>query len=112
MTSIRQNKMARMVQKELGDYFLKEGRSMYGGALITVTTVRMSPDFALARVYLSIFEPSGSKGAFDLIEENKKHIRHHVGQKIRNQVRVVPELAFFVDDSLDYAENIENLLKQ
>jgi ribosome-binding factor A len=111
MESIRLNKVGRLIQKELSDIFQRESVTLLNGNMISVTVVRMSPDLMLARVYVSIFAPSGKENAFPLLNEHKKHIRGELGKKIRNQVRVIPELAFFIDDSLEYAEKIDNLLK-
>ncbi len=111
MESTRLNKIGRLLQKELGDLFLKEAKSMQG-TLITVTGVRVSADLSVARVYLSIF-PSG-KGAelLKAIEANNKSIRYDLGQRVRLQLRKIPELSFFLDDSLDYVENIDKLLQK
>jgi ribosome-binding factor A len=80
--------------------------------MITVTNVRVSPDLALAKVYLSIFPANGKEDILQQIKQNVKTIRHELAQRIRNQMRIIPELAFFIDDSLDYIENIERLLKE
>ena len=112
MESIRLNKVSRMIQKELSDIFQRESLTLFNGNLVSVTVVRMSSDLMLAKVYVSIFAPSGKENAFPLLNENKKIIRHQLGQKIRHQVRAIPELAFFVDDSLEYANRIDELLKK
>lgn len=113
MESIRQQKIARLVQRELSDYFQQNANGLFNGAMITVTIVRMSPDLSLAKVYLSIFALN-NKGeeVFDVIEENKKVIRHALGQRIRNKIKAIPEIAFFIDDSYEYSQKIENLLKK
>jgi len=80
--------------------------------MITVTTVRVSPDLSVARVYLSIFPTEKKEEVFELIKQSTKTIRHELAQRIRNQMRIVPELAFFIDDSLDCIENIDRLLKE
>lgn len=111
MESTRLNKVNRLLQKELGDYFQKEGKEFYGGVMITVTVVRVTPDLGLAKVYLSFFPPAQKEKIFGIVQERTRTIRHELGKKIRHQVRVVPELAFYVDDSLDYIEKIDNLLR-
>lgn len=111
MESTRQKKVARLVQKELANYFLKESRNLYAGAFITVTTVRMSPDLSHARVYLSLFKSPDAKALLNQIIAEKKDIRRHLGEMVRKQLRIVPDMDFFLDDSLDYFENIERLLK-
>jgi ribosome-binding factor A len=111
MASIRQNKVARLIQKELGFIFQKEAGMLFHGAMVTVTVVRVSPDLAVAKVYLSLFPSSKAKETFETICNHNKHWRYELGQKVKNQMRIVPELAFFIDDSLDYIENIEKLMK-
>ena len=111
METTRQQKVARQIQKDLSDIFTGATREMTQGRMITVTVVRMSPDLSLAKVYLSIF-PSNDAGKFlEHIQHYVKHIRLELGRKVRHQLRIVPEIAFFVDDSLDYAERIDELLK-
>jgi ribosome-binding factor A len=111
MESTRLNKVNRLLQKELGDYFLKDSREYYEGALITVTVVRVTPDLGLAKVYLSLFPPQLKEKVFETIRDRTKSIRHELGQRIRHQIRVIPELVFYQDDSLDYIEKIDNLLR-
>jgi ribosome-binding factor A len=111
MDNTRLQKVERLIQKDLSEIFLLQTKQM-PGVMISVTNVRMSPDLGLAKAYLSIF-PSG-KGA-ELIENihlNTKTIRYELGLRIGKQVRRVPELAFFLDDSIDYLENIDNLLNR
>jgi ribosome-binding factor A len=112
MESTRQKKVARLVQKELGNYFQRGSSSFSSGRIITVTVVRISPDLSLAKVYLSIFPSDNAGEVLQTILDNRKIIRHELGKKVRHQLRTVPELAFFVDDSLDYVDNIEELLKK
>ncbi len=100
------------MQKELGDIFQREGKSMFAGKMITVTEVRITADLGQARVFLSIF-PAVEKDSFNkTITEHSQHIRYELGIRIRHQLRMVPELQFFLDDSLDYIENIDRLLKK
>jgi ribosome-binding factor A len=109
MEEKRLQRIGRLIQKELGDIFLLQTRQL-PGVLISVSAVRVSADLGVARAYLSIF-PS-EKGALLLnnIRENTKSIRFELGQRIRMQVRKIPELTFFIDDSLDYLDNIDKLL--
>ena len=112
MDSTRQNKIARLIQKDLADILQKEGKDMFHGVLISVTNVRITPDLAIARVYLSIY-PS-EKGT-EILLEIKKHqsrIRGLLGLKIGKQLRIVPQIDFHIDDSLDYIDNIDRLLKE
>lgn len=110
METTRQSKISRLLQKDLGEIFQLESRNLFGGKIISVTTVRISPDLALAKVYLSIFPSENSEDTLKLIKMNTKNVRRLLGLKVGKQLRIVPELAFFVDDSLDYIEKIDNLL--
>lgn len=113
MESIKQQKVARLVQRELSSYFQQQSLSLFNGALITVTIVRMSPDLSLAKVYLSIFSlKQNTSEIFEIIEKGKKNIRHALGQRIRNKIKAIPEIAFFIDDSIEYSERIEQLLRK
>jgi len=91
--------------------FLKEGSTFVTGGMITVTVVRVSPDLGLAKVYLSIFPSNLAEAAIEQVNSSSKNLRFLLGKRIRHQLRVVPDLAFYIDDSLDYAERIDDLLK-
>ena len=110
MESTRQNKVSRLLQKDLGDIFQQESRSKFRGAMITVTKVHVTRDLSIAKVYLSLFATDDKENLIENIKLHTKEIRYKLGQKIGRQVRVVPELQFYLDDSLDYIENIEKLL--
>ncbi len=110
MESQRQSKVARLVQKELADIFQKQGRNLFGGGMISVTVVRVTPDLSLARAYLSLFPPERAEELFGLANAQVKTIRHELGRRVKNQLRQVPELQFFKDDSIDYANRIDELL--
>ena len=110
METTRQNKIARLRQKELSDIFLLQAKSM-PGILISVSAVRISPDLSVARAYLSIFPSEKAEEMIKNINENMKSIRYELGTRVRHQLRIIPELKFFVDDSLDYLEKIDELLK-
>lgn len=111
MESTRQSKVAKQIQKDISDIFTKECADIVAGVMATVTAVRMSPDLGYAKVYVSIFPFGRSSDVMDAIKAGEWRIRKALGARIRNQLRVVPELAFFLDDSLEYIENIDNLLK-
>jgi ribosome-binding factor A len=111
MEGTRLSKVERLLQKELGDIFQRQTQMMRG-VIVSVSVVRVSPDLSVAKAYLSIFPSNKSKELLENIRENTKTIRYDLGQRIRTQVRKIPELAFFIDDSLDYLENIDNLLKK
>ncbi|HYW95696.1 MAG TPA: 30S ribosome-binding factor RbfA [Bacteroidales bacterium] len=110
MDSTRQNKIARLLQKELGQIFLQFGKQS-GGKIYTVTVVRVSADLSVARVYLSVFPVKKDEDPLAYVKDHTSQIRYELGQKVRKQLRIIPELSFFIDDSLDYIDNIENLLK-
>ena len=110
METPRQNKIARLLQKELGDIFLLQTKSMHG-VLVSVSAVRISPDMSIARVYLSIFPSEKGEELIKNINANMKSIRYELGTRVRFQLRIIPELKFFLDDSLDYLERIDELLK-
>ena len=108
METTRQNKIARLLQKELSEIFLLQTKSM-PGVLVSVSAVRISPDMSIARVYLSIFPSDKSEEMVKNINNNMKSIRFELGTRVRHQLRIIPELKFFVDDSLDYIEKIDAL---
>lgn len=110
METTRQNQIARLLQKELGDIFLLQTKSMHG-VLVSVSAVRISPDMSIARVYLSIFPSEKGEELIKNINANMKSIRYELGTRVRFQLRIIPELKFFLDDSLDYLERIDELLK-
>ena len=111
MSSTRQNKIARLIQKDLSQIIMTLNREYFQGKMISVTVVRYTPDFSLANVYLSIFPSDNAEDILKEIEIHNKMIRHKVAQKVKNQLRKMPELRFFIDDSLEYAEKIDKLLK-
>ena len=114
MQSTRQNKICRLIQQDMGDIFLRETKSVFGSSLITVTAVRITPDLSIARIHVSIMViGEGTKeGLLQLIRENTSDLRRRLGLREGKQLRIIPQLEFYLDDSLDYIENIERLLKQ
>ena len=109
MDSTRQNKVARLIQKELSEMFVAQTRQMRG-VLVTVSQCRISPDMSVCRVYLSVFPSERAEEIVGNINANQKQVRFELGTRMRHQSRIVPELKFFIDDSLDYAEHIDELL--
>ena len=109
MESTRQKKMARLIQKELANILQKEFPHLLPNTLISVNTVRMSPDLGFAKVYVSAIGEK-KEALIDKLSYENKSIRHALAKSIRNQVRVVPEIAFFNDDTLDYASRIDDIL--
>jgi ribosome-binding factor A len=110
MTTTRQHKVSRLLQKELGDYFQKNGSEITGGKMITVTVVRISPNLGVAKVYLSIFPGEQQKEDIKAVAERATMVRSEMGKRLRNQLKHIPEFVFYLDDSLDYIDRIENLL--
>lgn len=106
----RQQKIARQIQRDVAEIFQRELAADLRGTLVTVTTVRMSPDLAYARIYVSIFPFDRADAVMKTLEAQTKTVRGALGRRMRNQVRSIPELQFFVDDSLEYIDNIESLL--
>jgi ribosome-binding factor A len=109
MESKRQQKYAKLIQKELGDIFQKEAKHLVGKAMITITRVMVSPDLGFAKVYVS-FLIADPKKTYDLINDHKKEIRHHLAKRIGKSVRVIPEIAFFPDDSAVYAQYMDKVI--
>jgi len=112
METTRQNKISRLIQRDLGEIFRFESRNLFKGAMITVTKVYVTPDLSIARIYLSLFATSDKEELFRKIEKRAREIRFSLGKKVKNQIRAIPELHFFLDDSLDYIDNIEKLLDE
>ncbi|MGB3619148.1 MAG: 30S ribosome-binding factor RbfA [Catalinimonas sp.] len=110
MESQRQQKYARLLQRDLGEILQRDVKHWFEGSFITVTQVRISPDLRLAKVYLSFLATKRAPEMLERVEERGKQIRHHLAQRIRNQVRVIPELHFFLDDTAEYAARIDALL--
>lgn len=108
----RQQKVASQIQQDISSMFIKEAAGIVHGSLVTVSAVRMSPDLSLARVYVSIFPFANAQATLKKIKENVPFLRHELGRKVRNQLRIVPEIAFFLDDSLEHIENLEKLMKE
>ena len=111
METTRQNKIARLIQKDLSDIFLKQAKAM-NGVIVSVTAVRISPDLSIARAYISVFPSEKSATIVENLNANMGGIRFELGNRVRHQLRIIPELKFFVDDSLDYLEHIDELLKK
>ena len=124
MQTTRQNKIARLIQQDLGEIFLKEMKPVLGSSLVTVTGVRISPDLSIARVHVSIMpigtipacagqpeQPATRQGIVDAILTHSGDIRRRLGLREGKQLRIIPQLDYFLDDSLDYAERIDRLLK-
>ena len=110
--STRQLKVAREIQKDLAEIIRAKGMAAFGGAMVTVSEVRVSPDLSVAKVFVSVFPSEKQAPVMQLLEENNKALRGELGRVVAKQFRIVPELVFLLDTSLDYAEHIDQLLKK
>ncbi len=112
MDSVRQQKVSKQILKEIGDLFQREGAGIWGPhALVTVTRVNVTRDLQIARIHLSIFGTPLKQELLAKVREKSSEIRYNLGKTMRHQLRVIPTLEFFEDDSLDYIENIDRLLQ-
>ena len=112
MENTRQQKVAKQIQKDIADIFQKEGAHLVRGVLVTVTTVRVSPDFGYAKIYVSVFPFEQHEALLRTLADNTWFIRRELGRRIRNQLKNIPELQFFLDDSLEYIDQIDEALKR
>ena len=111
METTRQAKISRLLQKELSEIFRQQTAKTHG-VIVSVSAVRVTPDLSSARAYLSVFPTDKSAEMIENINNSAKTIRYELAQRVRFQLRKVPELQFYLDDSLDYAANIDSLLNQ
>ena len=112
MSSVRLEKVSALLKRELSTLFQQNMHSMFEGMMITVTQVRVSPDLGVAKAYLSFFPAEKRMHGIELANEKKAHLRKLLASQVGKQLRKIPELSFFVDDSLDYFEEIDRLLKK
>ena len=110
MQGTRLEKIARLIQKELSEIFRLE-TAKTRGTLVSVSTVRVSPDLSIARIYLSVFPSDQGAAVVKNVNDNEKQVRYNLAQRVRYQLRRTPELVFYLDDSLDYIEHIDELLQ-
>lgn len=110
--STRQLKVARELQRDLAEIIRSKGMAIFGRAMVTVSEVRISPDLSIAKVFVSIFPSAKADSAMATLNEKMSEIRGELGRKVASQLRIVPELTFFLDTTLDYAEHIDELLKK
>lgn len=111
MESRRQQQVAREIQKEVGHLFQKSGPSIYGQAFVTVTHVKVTPDLLIARIFLSVYNTEEKQQVVDTIQAQQAEIRYKIGNAMRHQLRRIPALEFFLDDSLDYVYKMEEIFK-
>ncbi|MGV3588220.1 MAG: 30S ribosome-binding factor RbfA [Adhaeribacter sp.] len=110
MESKRQQKFSRVLQKELAEVFQRDVSHLFNGAYVSITQVRVSPDLGVAKIYLSLLLANNQQEVLQLIKTNTKAIRHALAQRIKNQVRVIPELIFYLDDSAEYAAHMDKII--
>ena len=111
MESNRQKKVARLIQKDLSGIFLEESKSCYSGIMITITHVFVSKDFSLAKIYLSLFPDKNKLTVFENIKQKKFQFKHKLSFKLKNQLRKTPDLVFYLDNSLEHYQTINQILK-
>lgn len=112
MESQRQQKISRLLQREIADILRKDMNNLGLGAMLTVTKVSVTSDLSLATVYVSLLAAKSNDSVITNLNKHRREVRYVLGQRVRNQLRVIPSLKFFEDDSLDYLENIERILKE
>ena len=110
--STRQLKVAKEIQKVMAEVIRGKGMAAFGGALVSVSGVKISPDLSVAKIYVSVFPSDKAEAVMGVLEENARALRGELGSKVAKQLRIVPEISFFLDSSLDYVEHIEELLKK
>jgi len=112
MESKRQQKFAGVIQKDLAEIFQREGLNFLPNIMVTITRVRVSPDLAIARVYLSFFNSTNNSLAINTIKSHSNEVRYKLGNRIKDQVRIVPHLEFFLDDTSEYVEKMDKLFEK
>jgi ribosome-binding factor A len=109
--STRQQKYAKLILKEISDIFQRDKRGILGNAFVTIAEVRVSPDLSMARIYVSMMLAKNKKETLEKINAHKKEIRKALGERIRNQARIIPELVFYIDEVEENAQRMESLIK-
>ena len=112
MDSTRQLKFSKLIQKELSEIFIQEGKNYYGNQFVTITGVTITSDLSIARVRVSIFKAPKPAEIIKALKIHSNEIRKSLGNRIRNQARIIPSLEFFHDDSLDYVDKMEEIFKK
>lgn len=112
MESKRQQKFAGIIQEELAAIFQREGAAYLPNTLVTITKVRVSPDLAVAKVYLSFLNTNNTTLSVAEVNSHAGEIRYKLGARIRHQARVIPTLTFFVDDTNEYVEHMDKLFEK
>ena len=110
--STRQQKIGRQLQRDLAEIIRSKGMAAFNGAMVTVSEVRVSPDLSVDKVFVSIFPSAKAEEVMTIIQDSVKQLRGELGRLVGKQLRIVPELVFMLDSSLDYVEHIDELLKK
>ena len=110
--STRQLKVAREIQKDMAEIIRSKGMAAFSGAMVSVSGVKVSPDLSVAKIYVSVFPSEKAQTVMQTISENTRSLRGELGGRVGKQLRIVPEIVFYLDSSLDYVEHIEELLKK
>jgi ribosome-binding factor A len=108
----RQKQVAKVLLEELSDIFMREGINMIDGGMVSIAKVSVTPDLLEARVYLSFFQVKDNAALLQRIKDNGWEYRKLLGQRIKNQLRRVPELSFYLDDTLDHVFHMESIFKK
>ena len=109
MESKRQQKFAGVIQKDLAEIFQREGMNFLPNTMVTITKVRVTSDLAIARVYLSFFNNTNNSLVLNTIKSHASEIRYKLGNRIKDQVRIVPQLDFYLDDTSDYVDRMDKI---
>lgn len=112
METTRQQKIAKQIQRDIAEIFQKEGRDLVRGVLVTVTEVRVSPDFNYAKIYVSVFPFDKAPETIAALDKHNKFFRGELGRRIKDQLKNIPEIQFYLDDSLEYIEHLEQAMKE
>ena len=110
--TVRQQKFSRLIQKELSDIFLRDQRGFLSNTFITIVDVKMSPDLSIARIYISMALVKDKKSLLEKLDLHKKEVRKSLGDRIRNQARIIPQLVFYIDEVEENAAKMDNLIKK
>lgn len=112
METTRQLKFASLIKREMGSILFEEGANFYGKAFVSITHIMVSPDLGYCKLYLSVMSVPDRQKVIDALNKHQGEVRHSLGKKVRHQIRHIPQLKFFLDDSYDQVEKIEKLFKE
>jgi ribosome-binding factor A len=110
MESTRQTRVSKQIHKDLSEIINSMNNTLAPGKMLTVTKAKITPDLGLVKVNISVFPSTGSEAIVENLNEKKSSVRYELGKKLRHQLKKIPALKFYLDDSLDYIDNIDNIL--